>query len=59
MGLDWAHPQKTDQQFHQACAKTDSTGEEEPRSLKEELEENRSRRGVQGRTHLETDLEVY
>lgn len=41
VGLDRAHPQKTDQQCHQTCIEMKPTEEEEPRPSQEQLEENR------------------
>ena len=55
VGLDRAYPQKANLQCHQARTEVEPIGEEEPRPSQEQLEENRGRRGGQGRLHLEAD----
>ena len=58
VGLDPVHPQKINQQCHQACTEVEPTGKEEPRPSQEQLKENPGRWGKKGRLHLEADREV-
>ena len=53
LGLDRAHPQKTNKQYHQACTEMEPTAKEKSRLPQEQLEENGRRLSGQDRLHLE------
>jgi len=60
MGIHWPEvirneELKANQQCHEARTEVEPIGEEEPRPSQEQLEENRGRRGGQGRLHLQAD----
>ena len=52
MGLDWAHPQETQLQCHQAGTEMEPTGEEEQRPSQKQLEEDGRQRGEKCWLHL-------
>ena len=57
-GANRTHPQKTEQQYYQACIEVEPTGKMKTWSSQKQPEENHGQRGGQGRLHLDENREV-